>query len=404
MVASVFKRIKKSGHPWRKINFSELSELYISSLLRTLAHSMVGIFIPVYLVANGFSVAAVIFYFAMFYGFGLIGVNEVTGRLIARFGPKHIIGASFFLQIFFFVLLASLPSHHWPLWILALTARIASCAYYMPRHVSFSKIKHKDRGGKELGLLDIFERGAGVIGPIIGGVVATIFGGQAILIVASILFACAVLPLLMSVEHIKTHQRYSYKKMPLRKMRRALTVNGFSNLENGLTIWLWPLYVGIFIFTTEPYLKLGIVSSIGTIVAILAAMVVGRIIDNKKGHNLLKYSVIANAIVHGLRLLATGLKSVILVNIINEPTTTAYRMAFMKGYYDSADDYPDYRIAYITLSENVMDFMRTTVWGVLGVAALYFPGAQKNVVQAGFIIAAFASLLVLFQRFPALKK
>jgi hypothetical protein len=133
-------------------------------------------------------------------------------------------------------------------------------------------------------------------------------------------------------------------------------------------------------------------------------MVVGRIIDNKKGHDLLKYSVIANAIVHGLRLLATGLKSVILVNIINEPTTTAYRMAFMKGYYDSADDYPDYRIAYITLSENVMDFMRTTVWGVLGVAALYFPGAQKNVVQAGFIIAAFASLLVLFQRFPALKK
>ena len=30
-------------------------------------------------------------------------------------------------------------------------------------------------------------------------------------------------------------------------------------------------------------------------------------------------------------------------------------MAFMKGYYDSADDYPEYRIAYITLSENVMD-------------------------------------------------
>ena len=154
MVASAFKRIKKSGHPWRKINFSELSELYISSLLRTLAHSMVGIFIPVYLVANGFSVAAVIFYFAMFYGFGLVGVNEVTGRLIARFGPKHIIGSSFFLQIFFFVLLASQPSHHWPLWVLALTARIASCAYYMPRHISFSKIKHKDRGGKELGLLE----------------------------------------------------------------------------------------------------------------------------------------------------------------------------------------------------------------------------------------------------------
>lgn len=365
---------------------------------------MVGIFIPIYLIANGFNVTDVLFYFAMFYSFGLFGVNEATGRLISRFGPKHVLGASFFLQMTFFIMLATLPNYGWSLWALALVARIASCAYYMPRHVSFSKVQDKLNGGKELGLLSILEKTAGVGGPLIGGVVATIFGGQAILIVAALLFALAIVPLLMSVEHVQTKQKYTYKGMPIKKMRRGLIVNGFSYLENGLTIWLWPLYVGVFIFTTEPYLKLGIVSTIGTVASIAAAFAVGRIIDNKKGHDLFKFSLMANSFVHIARLLATGFKSVILVNILNEPTSTAYRIALMKGYYDSTDDFPDYRIEYITLSESVADVMRSLAWATLGVASILMADSQKSVVASGFIIASIVSLLVLFQRFPALKK
>ena len=391
-------------HPWRKVSFSDLSELYISSMLRDFAQSMVGIFIPIYLVNNGFSVADALFFFALFYAFGLFGVNEIIGRCIAWFGPKHVIGASFFLQVLFFLMLASLPDFRWSLWQLALSARIASCAYYMSFHVSFSKMSHGEHAGKELGLISIASKIASVAGPFAGGIVATFFGAQSIIIIATLVFGLAIIPLLASGEFVKTRQKFTYKGIPIKKMRRTLIVNSLSNLENGLTIWLWPLYVGIFIFTTEPYLKLGIVSSIGAAVSILAAIMVGRLIDRKKAHELFTWSVIINSGVHVIRLLASSFRGVILVNILNEPTTTAYRMTFMNGYYDSTDNYPGYRIAYITLSENIMDGLRSFVWAGLGLAALYFTNSQQSVVASGFIIAAIVSLLVLFQKFPTLKK
>lgn len=373
-------------------------------MLRDFAQSMIGIFIPIYLVNNGFSIPDALFFFALFYAFGLLGVNDITGRCIAWFGPKHVISASFFLQVLFFVMLASLPELHWSLWQLALIARIASCAYYMSFHVSFSKMKHGGNAGRELGLINIVSKVSGVAGPVAGGVVATLFGAQSIIIIAALVFGLAIIPLLSSAEFIKTRQNFTYKGMPIKKMRRALIVNSVSNLENGLTIWLWPLYIGVFIFTDDPYLKLGIVSSIGTAVSIFAAIAVGRLIDRKRVHEMFTWSVIINSMVHLVRLIATGFRSVILVNILNEPTTTAYRMAFMNGYYDSTDNYPGYRIAYITLSENVMDLFRSTVWAGLGVAALYFSNAQQAVVSSGFILAAVLSLLVLFQNFQTLSK
>ena len=48
--------------------------------------------------------------------------------------------------------------------------------------------------------------------------------------------------------------------------------------------------------------------------------------------------------------------------------------------------------------------LRSVVWAGLGVAALYWPNDQKTVVASGFVLAAIVSLLVLFQKFPALQK
>lgn len=404
MIRKLLHTILAPRHPWRKLNFSELGELYIASMLRDFALSLVGIFIPIYLFNNGFSVPDILFFFAMFYAFGMLGIHSMVGRLIARFGPKHVISFSFIPQIIFFMMLASLAEFGWSLWLLSFVARVSSSSFYTSFHVDFSKIKHSDHSGKEMGFMNILSKIAVVISPVAGGIIATVFGPQSILIVASVVLVIAVIPLMMSKEPVKTHQKFTYKGIGIAKMKRALLVNAFSNMENSLTIWLWPLYVGIFIFLNEPYLKLGIVTSLGVVISIFAALVVGKVVDNKKGYYLLQYSVIANSFVHVLRLFATGLKSVIFINILNEPITTAYRMSFMKGYYDSTDDHPGYRIAYIVLSENIMDCMRALVWAALGGVSLLYIDAQQQVVASGFVVAAIFSLLVLFQRFPALKK
>ena len=76
----------------------------------------------------------------------------------------------------------------------------------------------------------------------------------------------------------------------------------------------------------------------------------------------------------------------------------------MSGFYDSTDDYPGYRIAYIALSENIMDAMRSSFCAIIGVAMLCFADVQQAVVASGFVAGAVISFLILFQRFPTLKK
>ncbi len=365
---------------------------------------MVGIFIPIYLYQADYSIVEILFFFSIFYLSGIIGVNHFIGKLIARYGPKHVMRISFPLHIISFIIFAMAATHFWPIWLMAVVFRIACSCYFLPHHVAFSKVKTNKHGGKQLGVLNIFEKIAGIIGPLLGGIIATIFGAQTIMLVSSGVFMLAIIPLMLSQEPIKTKQRFSYRELHIKKIRRHLLVNAFYNTENGLKIWLWPLYIGIFIFTTNPYLNLGIVSTLGTIIAIFGAISVGRLVDSKRGYDLLKISAILNAATHICRLLVTSFGSIVILNLVNEPTTVSYQMAFMKGYYDTVDENDGSRIAYIVLGEIVMDVLRGSVWLVLAFAALAFPNDLRMVITSGFVIAAIFSLIVLLQQFPVLAK
>ena len=404
MIKNIFTTITNPRNRWRNISFSELSELYIASMLRNLAISIVGIFIPIYLYQANYSIVEILFFFSIFYFSGIIGINHYIGKLVARYGPKHVMRISFPLHIISFIIFATTTNHFWPIWLMAIIFRVACSCYFLPHHVAFSKAKTSKHGGKQLGVLNIFEKIAGIVGPLLGGIVATIFGAQSIMIVSSIIFMLAIIPLMLSREPIKTNKKFSYRGLNIRKIRRHLLMNAIYNTENGLKIWLWPLYIGIFIFTTNPYLNLGIVSTLGTIIAIFAAILVGKLVDSRHGHELLKFSAVLNAAAHVSRLLVTGFGSIVILNLVNEPTTVSYQMAFMKGYYDTVDENDEFRVAYVVLSEIVMDLLRGSVWLALTLAALIFPNSLREVITSGFVVAAIFSLLVLLQQFPALAK
>lgn len=404
MLRKLLHKLLKPRHPWRQIGFSELSELYIVAMLRNFSLSMVGIFVPIYILQLGYPLSDVMLFYTIFYSSGVLGINELTGRLIARFGPKHIMRISFVVHIVFLIMMATLSIYYWPIIFLAVTFRISSVFYYLSHHVDFSKVKHHDHGGKELSYLNILERIGGVTGPLAGGVLATFFGGQVIMFVAAGMLMCSMIPLMLTGEPVKTHQKFRYRDLNFKKAKRALFISAVINTENSIALWMWPAYMSAFIFVSQPYIKLGIVTAIGLSVSILAALVVGRLVDNKKGYELIKVGSIANSLIHVSRLFVTNITGVIFVNTMHDSASVASRMAYFKGFYDSTDDFPGYRIAYLTLSENAMDLMRSIVWAGLTIAVLVFSNNQQTVLKIGFLIAALCSLLVLFQRFKALEK
>lgn len=398
MLKKIIYRLLRKRHFWRA-DFDELNEIYVSMLFRSLALSMMGIFVPVFLIKSGYDLSEVALFYVLYFACRTIW-DVVAGYVIARIGPKHTILGSYLLQIAAAAVFMTLPEMHWPL-LLPATIWAASISFFhVSFHVDFSKIKHPDHGGKELGHVHIMERIGGTIGPLAGGLLATIVGAQAIFLVAIVILLLGVMPLFRTREPVRIHQHLQFKTLPLARLKRDMFSYSALIVEINLSIVIWPLFLTLFVFRDNTYALIGILSSMGILVSTLSTYYIGRMIDNKKGGQVLRIAAVANAVLYCLRPFATTAPLVLGTNVAGEIMSVAHRLPFMKGVYDAADRLPGHRIVYIVVLESLASFVKTVVW--LHLYLLTFLWRDRQVLVFAFGLAAIASLLILVQRFPAL--
>ncbi|PLS82025.1 hypothetical protein CYG49_00100, partial [Candidatus Saccharibacteria bacterium] len=276
-------------HHWRRLNFDELGELYTSLMLRSMGISLIGIFLPVYLYKTGYSLPAIFLFIASIFAFRCF-INVPAAYLIAAKGPKHVMLYSYGFQIISLLLLLTLPDYHWPLWLVAFSWAIASSLFFLAYNVDFSKVLHSEHGGKEIGFMAIMERIGATLGPVIGGLVATFLGTEWMISISIVLFVLAVIPLFATPEPTKTHQHLDFRNFPYNTVKRDMLSFGAFTTENILSITLWPLFIGVVIFTTNTYASIGAVTSLSTLAAIFSAKLIGQLVDQKRGVDLLRWS------------------------------------------------------------------------------------------------------------------
>lgn len=387
-------------HYWRQVSFSELSELYTSVMLRSMGLSLVGIFIPIYLYQQGFSLSVIFLFYIAFFAARASG-DIIAGYSVAAKGPKHVILYSYLLQIISMLLLLMVPAQPYLLWTTAVTWGVSNSLYFVAFNVDISKVLHQDHGGKELGFMSIMERFGGALGPLAGGIIATLFGAQYTIGIAAILLIFAAIPLFLTAEPVKLHQKLDFKLLPYKKLKYDFMSFAAHTAENTLTLSLWPLYVSIIIFTTNPYAGVGVAASVGVVAAMLSAHVIGRLVDNKKGTMLLEYGSYVAAAVHLTRPFIGSTGGVLLANATGETAMTAFRLSYLRGMYDRADNLPGQRIAYIVAIEVIGDLSKIVPWVLLWLLSLSF--SMQLTMQLGFMFAAVAAVAATVQRYPALK-
>lgn len=400
MVEKLIKKIIVRRHFWRTVGFDELSEIYTSQLLRSLAASLVGIFVPIYLYKIGYSLVAIS---AMFLVWFIVRPfwMYVSAKIIARYGPKHAIAASVILQIIYLCLILTIQSQQYPLWIIGVVGSLSYGLYLMAFQVDFSKIKHTEHGGKELGILSIFERIGAVLGPLIGGLIATYFDPRYTIALAIAVLAGSLVPIFMTDEPTRKHQAITLKGFPWRRYKRDFMVGTAFMLENVISLTVWPLFIGVFVLTTNTYAALGTIAAISTATALIAVVIIGKLIDEQQGRRLLNTGAWLNAGIHMLRPFVVTPLQVLGISIINEPVTAMYRMPFMKGKFDASDSVPGYRIVYFAITESISSFANVIFWS--GLTALLILGPDKLAFQVAFVVGAILSLCITKQRFSALQ-
>lgn len=394
MLKKIIFSILEHRHFWRYASFSEIAELYASRTLRVIAISLASGFASVYLFQIGYSLIFIMGFWTVFY-LTKVPLIFIASFIVARIGPKHGILLSNILSIPGMISLGFAPTLGFTTIIIwgCFTA-ISASIYQICYVIDFSKVKNAEHAGKELAFMNILEKIAIGISPIIGGLIALYFGPSIVMWAAALFYVAAALPLLSSIEPVKTRQKISYRNFPWRSIYHSLISQVGLGFDVITTATVWSLFIAIVIFPNtgdEVYVTLGTLSSVTALVAIGASYTYGKIIDRSKGGVLLKAGVIANAMVHVSRAFANSPATIVATNVTNEVATTGYNMAYVRGVFDAADQ-SGHRIVYLSTMEAIANFGAAIACFTLIMTVQAF-GSTDGLRSFFFIAAAFVLLI-----------
>lgn len=405
MIKKILYRLFERRHYWRVAGFSELAELYTSRLLRLVAANLFASVAAIYMYQLGYQIWFILAFFSVYFLWRAL-ISVPSAYLIARIGPKQGMLVSNFLHIPAIFALTQLEgSGVAALVVYGVTQGMAVTLYTIAYHTSFSKAKHRDHAGKELGFMYIFEKIGAGLSPLVGGVIAFLFGPEATMIVAMILFVLSAGPLFLTPDPVMTKQKIIFRGFNWRATWRGMAAATAVGVDHLAVAVIWSLFVAVAVFGTASdivYAQIGGLVTIAFIASIAFSHFYGVVIDRRQGGLLLRASVLGKTVLGIMRPFVATPLSVVLINVGNEAATTGYVMPFLKGQYDVADDLPGYRIVYMTLME-VAICCGAAVFGLVMTLLAAFLGGVPGM-QVGYILAAFAMLPIMMHGFPALQK
>lgn len=360
----------------------------------------VMVFASVYLYQLDYSLVFIALFWASFYALK-VGYVVPAALIAARIGPKHglfIANVVFAVGLMFLYFSADVGTSAIVVWCLlhAFAAELNNLCY----QVDFSKVKHNDHAGKELGFMMVVEKLASGISPLIGGVAAALFGPTSAMLLSVVCFLLSAVPLFRTAEPTKTHQKLTLKGYPWRVHWRSLRSSMALGADVFASTSAWTIFITIVVFAgdgNEIYAKIGALASVGVVVALLASYLFGKLIDHRQGLLLLKTMVYFNSFIHLVRPTIVSPLGVLMANSANDVATTGYNMPLFRGQFDLADT-PGYRIVYLALVEVYGNIGASLA--ALGLAGLMITFGSVDGLNAFFVFIAAFTLLIAAPRFP----
>lgn len=380
----------RSRHFWRKATFSEISALYVSKVLRLLALNLVSTFILIYLYQTGRS----LLYLAIFSTFrAIIAViaTPVAAMLTAQFGAKKIIALSSLIYIPAFLCYADLSSDFW-IALGGLLQSLAVVLYQVAHDVIFSEVASESNAGKEIGYMAIFEKVTAILSPVVGGILSSFVSPIAVMILASILFMASAWPLFKTKGVVKQHHLFKFSALPFRVYVREMLCQIGPGFDAGVDK-VWPVFLVVAVFAQhDAYLLTGAATSIASAVAVLAAFVVGKMLDRgrKYGRTVFLVSSFASAVAHLTKAFVHTPLGMLANIVFAGSAVTTKDISSLKAQFWLADR-SGARVVYLMyrhLFWNLFSLVAFLIWSLL----MFYGDAITNL-RTFFVVAGIAATL-----------
>ncbi len=368
-----------SGHGLYFLHFlhnKELGELYISIALRFLALSMIGLFIPIYLLYEiGLSLSLVLYFFIMLAFF--FALSSILAAYVAsRIGFKHLILASVPFHIALILMLALLENFRIPLFLIAAVGSIAVGFYWIGHHADLTRFTKKKKRGQQVGFSFFVVGISAMIGPLLGGLILTKFNFIVLFILASVLLLLSTIPLFFTGDF---YQKTPFSAKEIFKGKRVRDALAYvaQGIEIGTIGILWP----IFIFSLlGAYFAIGLIGTLSALMSSAASMIIGKVADKVGRRKVLRIGSFSLSSLWFFRSLVSSVPHVYLVTIFSFVSDIAGlpmdSVSYTKARYSkNATSFLVFREIFINLGK-IISYLVLLIFGSY-IASFIFTGAAQ---------------------------
>ena len=374
-------------HHLFRLKNTKLNHLYTLMSIRSFIISLVNIFIPIYLYELTYSLKQILIFELIM--FAVIALLEYPAlRLIAHFGSKHSISFSLPFLVFFFWGLFTINQYHWPLWLIAVVGAVATAFFWQAYHYDFSRSKETKADTETANVLFVVIAVSGALAPLIGGLIATLYGANLLFGVVTGLVLVTIFPLFVKKEPHNKHEIHLRETMNKGILKEQLAYGG-NAIEMGSSLIIWPLFIFFFLGS---YALVGLVTSSALVVALLVTFLFGRIAEQRSKNYFISTGSFLTAAISFLRVLAYSLSTALLINVIRAIAHAIYESPFVAKYYLFADEVN--KPEYIFWMEFGADIFRVVYFGLLVILSFYVSGS--SLLAWALIIGAAATFLMAF--------
>lgn len=365
----------------------QIHEMYLFSLIFSFAWSLIIIFEPIFLYQQGFDLSLIALYYALHYTLYIL-LMPLGAKFAGRFGYERSLAVSAPVLVLYTLVLATLPQVRWFYWVALVVLTLHKIFYWPAYHATFSAYGKNNNRGTEQSWQRSIVYGVGIIGPLLGGLIAKIFGFPVLFMVAAATLMFASVPLLRTKErHHKVAIPYLTAWCVMKQRSEWRTVLGTMGwAEHLVHMVFWPI---VLFSTLGGTVAVGIITSISTLLMTVWGFVVGEWSDRKKPRYVVKWSALVEMLSHLIRGVVGAPFGVFVGDALGRVGNTTMEIPFMVHIYERGKrtDPLVYSMSFETtlaLSKAIFAFVLVVVFATLPTSIGF---------MVAFGLAALASLL-----------
>lgn len=270
------------------MRLTDFQRIVVMNTLAGIGMSLVGIFIPIYLLQTGFPLTTVILWLVIHHGTLLIGaflsvyVSNIIG--LVRCWYIRVI-----LLLALFVGLYILPDNHSLLLFLGIISGLESAFFWIPYNILTVRKTDHETMGSSLAKLSNISTIVGLFIPFIAALIILNIGYPALFVIAFIFILVSLIPVI-PLTHEKTNFIFDRKSIVdiVKNNKHFILPEIFDNLGQDAGI-VWSLFIFIAGLTI---LDLGMLGVLSGLIGIVVTHFTGHLIDKWDKSRVIRFGAI----------------------------------------------------------------------------------------------------------------